>query len=456
MSESKKIPVEELRDLKQLLDEGLITNVEFEEKKKQLLGLGGRDVEKPVHFAAKEDTKTKESINAMEADAAKTKELAEAFNDIKNPNRRDDALKKLADSIVEAVPEPYNDAAFIDDDNYGLTPIKPIGVAGVVQEQTYLKNLNNYLNKQFSWKRTSSMSVEGVMGFVDVYEGSFKDEELTVYINPYAVITSDTIPKGLKKLANRQSSLGKAENPLALNKVHACIMASPYANSNEINWVSDFNLTYRSANIDSITPSFAVLWNNLEYYHSKKYGMNLGGLVVTFSDVVRVQAIYKVANAFAVMLAVFLENVNNKQDLRPLTFITLPFAFWVANNYEGLNGTVNDKIRTQIINEYNCFTNTDQKIKEYEEWVKEYVDEEALQQIESTKAGRYMVSLGERLLNLCEEKKKIKEGFLGLNTKTVRIPNPQLRNDLAAFLSRAVPNFIDEIAPFVKSSKEGK
>ena len=49
-----------------------------------------------------------------------------------------------------------------------------------------------------------------------------------------------------------------------------------------------------------------------------------------------------------------------------------------------------------------------------------------------------------------EEKKTIKSGFLGMNTKTEQIPDPQLRNDIATYLSISIPIIEETITPFTK------
>ncbi len=88
----------------------------------------------------------------------------------------------------------------LDDPEYGLVPEKPIYTNGVSGSKAYLNRLTTALGEELSWERQGSMSVEGINGMIDVYEGYLPSGKRykTLYVNMYANANSTTAPKGFK------------------------------------------------------------------------------------------------------------------------------------------------------------------------------------------------------------------------------------------------------------------
>lgn len=88
----------------------------------------------------------------------------------------------------------------LDDADYGLVPEKPIYTKGVAGSNSYLERLTTTLGEKLSWERQGSMSVEGINGMIDIYEGYLPSGKRykTLYVNMYGTADSTTAPKGFK------------------------------------------------------------------------------------------------------------------------------------------------------------------------------------------------------------------------------------------------------------------
>ncbi len=88
----------------------------------------------------------------------------------------------------------------LDDVEYGLVPEKPIYTNGVTGSNSYLERLTTTLGETLSWERQGSMSVDGIDGMIDIYEGYLPSGKRykTLYVNMYSTTNSTTAPKGFK------------------------------------------------------------------------------------------------------------------------------------------------------------------------------------------------------------------------------------------------------------------
>ena len=88
----------------------------------------------------------------------------------------------------------------LDDAEYGLVPEKPIYTNGVSGSNAYLERLTTTLGEKLSWERQGSMSVDGINGMIDIYEGYLPSGKRykTLYVNMYGTTNSITAPKGFK------------------------------------------------------------------------------------------------------------------------------------------------------------------------------------------------------------------------------------------------------------------
>lgn len=88
----------------------------------------------------------------------------------------------------------------LDDAEYGLVPEKPIYTNGVSGSNAYLERLTTTLGEKLSWERQGSMSVDGINGMIDIYDGYLPSGKRykTLYVNMYGAANSATAPKGFK------------------------------------------------------------------------------------------------------------------------------------------------------------------------------------------------------------------------------------------------------------------
>ena len=88
----------------------------------------------------------------------------------------------------------------LDDAEYGLVPEKPIYTNGVSGSNVYLERLTTTLGEKLSWERQGSMSVDGINGMIDIYEGYLPSGKRykTLYVNMCGTANSTTAPKGFK------------------------------------------------------------------------------------------------------------------------------------------------------------------------------------------------------------------------------------------------------------------
>ena len=114
----------------------------------------------------------------------------------------------------------------LDDAEYGLVPEKPIYTNGVSGSNAYLERLTTTLGEKLSWERQGSMSVDGINGMIDIYEGYLPSGKRykTLFVNMYGTANSTTAPKGfrLSGLSNDNSfnSSNKTQN---ITKINLCV-----------------------------------------------------------------------------------------------------------------------------------------------------------------------------------------------------------------------------------------
>lgn len=91
---------------------------------------------------------------------------------------------------------------FYTDPEFGLVPQKPIYTVGVDGSQTYLNSLTTVFDEKLCWERQGSMSIEGINGMIDIYEGYLPSGKRykTLYVNMYGTANPTTAPKGFNLL----------------------------------------------------------------------------------------------------------------------------------------------------------------------------------------------------------------------------------------------------------------
>ena len=116
------------------------------------------------------------------------------------------AFKHVMDDYIEATVEvmeanrkdqPTNE----NDIDFGLVAKKPIytcALKSVVGEKEYLDNLYTLDGDKISYIRKGALSLDGVNGFVDIYDTYLSSGEFykTIYINMYGAETSARAPSG--------------------------------------------------------------------------------------------------------------------------------------------------------------------------------------------------------------------------------------------------------------------
>ena len=102
------------------------------------------------------------------------------------------------------------------DDDFGLTPDKPIYTMGIDEQEKYLKSLRTINGEPIKWNRRGSMSVDGINGMVDVYDTYLLSgkEYKTIYMNMYGTYRSALSPKGftLLTLKNKHNKSHTSKN----------------------------------------------------------------------------------------------------------------------------------------------------------------------------------------------------------------------------------------------------
>ena len=84
--------------------------------------------------------------------------------------------------------------------NFALIPEMPMYTRGELGLNAYLKRLTTSLDEKLSWKKQGSMSVDGINGMIDIYEGYLPSGKRykTLYVNMCGTANSITAPKGFK------------------------------------------------------------------------------------------------------------------------------------------------------------------------------------------------------------------------------------------------------------------
>lgn len=209
----------------------------------------------------------------------------------------------------------------------------------------------------------------------------------------------------------------------------------------------NYNLENACVSITDVCPTYNTLWNSLKNYYSKKMGMSVEGALIPFhfSDVVRVQMLYRISLGFSMLLYTFLESVGKHKEIGDLYPITTAYTFWYGKANEEMTATIGDKYGQAVTLNYTDFDRLDTRARNYTEWMKEWVEEPVLSNLIETESGRILVTLGYMIIGIAEEKKRTKSGFLGMNTKEERVVDPQLRKDVALYLTRAIPVINDSV-----------
>lgn len=96
---------------------------------------------------------------------------------------------KAEDADFTAVP---------NDPEYGLIPEKPIYTYGVPGSYRYLDSLRTSTGERLIWQRYGSRRVEGIAGFIDIYDGLLPSGKIyqRLYVNMYGKSNSTAAPKG--------------------------------------------------------------------------------------------------------------------------------------------------------------------------------------------------------------------------------------------------------------------
>ncbi len=112
---------------------------------------------------------------------------------------------------------------YIGDNDYGLVANKPIFVNGFGTDKFYLDNLYTLEWVKITYRRTGSLSVEGISGPIDEYE-IYSDSNFycKIYICVYGTTISKVTPKGLV-FSNELYPCNKTDDSIGI----PCVYASP-------------------------------------------------------------------------------------------------------------------------------------------------------------------------------------------------------------------------------------
>lgn len=110
---------------------------------------------------------------------------------------------------------------FQSDIEFGLIPEKPIYAVGVSGSNDYLNKLKGLQGEPLVWTRRGSISVDGVNGIVDVYDGKLSNGQLykTVFVNMYSPSTSTAIPFGFLNSQITQKTDNNGDDEVSTEEV---------------------------------------------------------------------------------------------------------------------------------------------------------------------------------------------------------------------------------------------
>ena len=126
----------------------------------------------------------------------------------KKKKEQEEAFKMLLEGMAKLHENPYDDAAFVNDEDYGYTSKKPIMTFRVPGSNQYLESLVTENGETITWNRVGSTSDPDIDGMIDIYEIFCNANKITtLYLNMYGVSNSKHTPKGfLFKGANKSGS----------------------------------------------------------------------------------------------------------------------------------------------------------------------------------------------------------------------------------------------------------
>lgn len=126
----------------------------------------------------------------------------------KKKKEQEEAFKMLLEGMAKLHENPYDDAAFVNDEDYGYTSKKPIMTFRVPGSNQYLESLVTENGETITWNRVGSTSDPDIDGMIDIYEIFCNANKITtLYLNMYGVSNSKHTPKGfIFKGANKSGS----------------------------------------------------------------------------------------------------------------------------------------------------------------------------------------------------------------------------------------------------------
>ena len=132
-----------------------------------------------------------------------SKEQQEALANIMKLFMAQDAVNKQAGETAKGNDGVEN--KYLDDPDYGLVQEKPVFVNGFGAHRNYLNSLRTESGGNLEYSRLGSMSVDGIVGRVDLYRLTPKDGtgEIMLYLCLYGSSNSTTAPKGLKLVSTQ-------------------------------------------------------------------------------------------------------------------------------------------------------------------------------------------------------------------------------------------------------------
>ena len=106
-----------------------------------------------------------------------------------------------------------NAISFCLDDETGLVPGKPIYTDGQDQAQCYLQSLRSIDGNVLKWNCRGSVKVDGIQGFVDIYDAYLPSgaEHKTIFINTNGSSEPTYAPKGFSYMSTRSSAIDKKQ-----------------------------------------------------------------------------------------------------------------------------------------------------------------------------------------------------------------------------------------------------
>ncbi len=153
-----------------------------------------------------------DSYESMEETTEKFQQIPDLATAIKEEKHSSNhlssttALNKILDDYAKSTVEDMeanrkNQPDNEGDADFGLVPEKPIfthALKSVQGEKEYLNSLYTANGEKIKYNRTSSISVEGINGIIDVYDIYLPSGELykTIYINMYGAKSSNKAPIG--------------------------------------------------------------------------------------------------------------------------------------------------------------------------------------------------------------------------------------------------------------------